>query len=227
MLLAKTTIAAERSVTLALTDDSHLTADGLDTSSVLTIVGNLIDNAIDAAAAGPSPARVTVRLVSDESVRIEVSDTGIGVPEEVASEIFNDGFTTKPAEPDRQRGIGLALVHRLVRQSGGTIDFESRKRRSRREPSSRRAAADGPSRLGGRRVIETLIVEDDYHVASIHGAYLRRVEGFDVAGHASTLASGRAEIQRLAPALCCSTSTCPTATASICFARSGGGGAAS
>jgi response regulator of citrate/malate metabolism len=50
-------------------------------------------------------------------------------------------------------------------------------------------------------VIETLIVEDDYHVASIHGAYLRRVDGFDVAGHASTLSSGRAEIQRLAPAL--------------------------
>ncbi len=50
-------------------------------------------------------------------------------------------------------------------------------------------------------MIETLIVEDDYHVASIHGAYLRRVEGFDVAGHASTLSSGRAEIQRLAPAL--------------------------
>ena len=50
-------------------------------------------------------------------------------------------------------------------------------------------------------MIETLIVEDDYHVATIHGAYLRRVDGFEVAGHASTLASGRAEIQRLAPAL--------------------------
>ncbi len=50
-------------------------------------------------------------------------------------------------------------------------------------------------------MIDTLIVEDDYHVASIHGAYLRRVDGFDVAGHASTLASGRTEIQRLAPGL--------------------------
>ena len=50
-------------------------------------------------------------------------------------------------------------------------------------------------------MIETLIVEDDYHVASIHGAYLRRVDGFEVAGHASTLASGRAEVARLGPAL--------------------------
>ncbi len=50
-------------------------------------------------------------------------------------------------------------------------------------------------------MIETLIVEDDYHVATIHGAYLRRVDGFEVCGHASTLASARSEIQRLAPSL--------------------------
>ena len=50
-------------------------------------------------------------------------------------------------------------------------------------------------------MIETLILEDDYHVATIHGAYVRRVDGFEVSGHAATLATGRAEIQRLAPAL--------------------------
>ncbi|HWD68608.1 MAG TPA: sensor histidine kinase [Solirubrobacteraceae bacterium] len=125
MLLAKTTIATERGVALTLTDDSQLPAAGLDTSSVLTIVGNLIDNAIDAAAAGPGPAAVIVRLASDDAIRIEVSDTGEGVPPEVASQIFIDGFTTKEAAPDRQRGIGLALVHRLVRRSGGTIEFQS------------------------------------------------------------------------------------------------------
>ncbi|MGH2861218.1 MAG: response regulator [Solirubrobacteraceae bacterium] len=50
-------------------------------------------------------------------------------------------------------------------------------------------------------MIETLVVEDDYHVASIHGAYLRRAEGFEVAGHASTLASGRDAIRQLSPTL--------------------------
>jgi response regulator of citrate/malate metabolism len=50
-------------------------------------------------------------------------------------------------------------------------------------------------------VISTLIVEDDYHVASIHGAYLRRVDGFDIAGHASTLASGRDAVKQLNPML--------------------------
>jgi response regulator of citrate/malate metabolism len=50
-------------------------------------------------------------------------------------------------------------------------------------------------------MIGTLIVEDDYHVATIHTAYVRRVDGFEVVGQASTLASGRAEIKHLEPTL--------------------------
>jgi response regulator of citrate/malate metabolism len=50
-------------------------------------------------------------------------------------------------------------------------------------------------------MISTLIVEDDYHVATIHAAYVKRVHGFEVAGHASTVASARAEIGRLTPDL--------------------------
>jgi two-component system CitB family sensor kinase len=50
-----------------------------------------------------------------------VSDTGPGVPQELDDQIFVDGFSTKPAEGKRRRGLGLALVHRLVRRAGGTI----------------------------------------------------------------------------------------------------------
>jgi response regulator of citrate/malate metabolism len=50
-------------------------------------------------------------------------------------------------------------------------------------------------------VISTLIVEDDYHVATIHAAYVRKVRGFAVAGHASSVASARTEIRRLTPTL--------------------------
>ncbi len=124
LLLAKTTIAAERGVALTLTEDSRLPADGLPTSAVLTIAGNLIDNAIDAAADGSPPAQVRVHLSGGDAVRIEVSDSGPGVAAPLVSQIFNDGFTTKPTTPERPRGIGLALVHRLVRQCGGSIDVE-------------------------------------------------------------------------------------------------------
>jgi response regulator of citrate/malate metabolism len=50
-------------------------------------------------------------------------------------------------------------------------------------------------------LISTLIVEDDYHVATIHSAYVRKIRGFAVAGHASSAANARAEIRRLAPTL--------------------------
>jgi response regulator of citrate/malate metabolism len=50
-------------------------------------------------------------------------------------------------------------------------------------------------------VISTLIVEDDYHVATIHSAYVRKVRGFTVVGHASSAASARTEIKRLSPEL--------------------------
>jgi len=66
---------------------------------------------------------VTVHLFSADRVTIEVTDTGPGISEEASGLVFDDGFTTKPPEPDRQRGLGLALVHRLVRNSGGTIGF--------------------------------------------------------------------------------------------------------
>ena len=125
MLLAKTTIAAERDVELLVTDESRLADGGVETNMLLTIVGNLIDNAIDAAAGGAQPARVTVGLVSGEDgVAITVSDSGPGVPPGVAAQIFADGFTTKPAEGARHRGLGLALVHRLVHRAHGTISVE-------------------------------------------------------------------------------------------------------
>jgi two-component system CitB family sensor kinase len=125
MLLAKTTIASERGVELTLSEDSRLADAGDDTGALLTIAGNLIDNAIDAAAAGPKPARVTARLIAaDASLTIQVIDTGPGVPAELEAAIFTDGFTTKPDEGQRHRGLGLALVHRLVRRAGGTITIE-------------------------------------------------------------------------------------------------------
>ena len=121
-LLAKTTIAAERNVALSLTRDSRLADTGTDSAALVTIVGNLIDNAIDAAASGPEPAWVTVRLLADaDHLSIEVADSGPGVPAELRQSVFDDGFTTKPDRGDRHRGLGLALVRRLVHQQSGRI----------------------------------------------------------------------------------------------------------
>ena len=125
LLLAKTTVAAERGVHLVLSDDSRLAQTEIETRTLLSIVGNLIDNAIDAATAGCDSANVTVRLTTcEENVTIQVSDTGPGVPKELSGRIFTDGFTTKSPDGRGHRGIGLALVHRLVSRAGGTIDVD-------------------------------------------------------------------------------------------------------
>jgi len=128
-LLAKTTIAAERGVTLTVTDGSRLDRPPPDANAVATIVGNLIDNAVDAAQSGDQtgdrPGHVTVRLSGDpREVTLTVSDSGPGVPADAA--IFDDGFTTKPPRDGVHRGLGLALVARLVRRLGGTIAVTGR-----------------------------------------------------------------------------------------------------
>lgn len=120
LILAKSVVAAERGVTLTLTEDSWLGDSPARVQAVLTVLGNLVDNAIDAAA-GASPAEVTVQLADDAGITMIVSDTGPGVPPGRMDSIFNDGYSTKVGSDVRRRGLGLAIVHRLVRRIGGRI----------------------------------------------------------------------------------------------------------
>jgi two-component system CitB family sensor kinase len=123
LLLAKVTIAAERDVRLTVSPESHLDLPPAETRSLLTVLGNLIDNAVEAVTGTPEPRAVGVH-VSDTGaeVRMVVSDTGPGIPEDALQEIFVDGYSTKSARGDMRRGLGLALVHRLVHRAGGSIE---------------------------------------------------------------------------------------------------------
>ncbi|QHA05017.1 PAS domain-containing protein [Streptomyces broussonetiae] len=125
LVVAKTTVAAERGVWVELADDSALGADPPQLRLLLTIVGNLLDNAIDAAGDGPPPADGrTVRLALTEDERgttVRVADTGPGIPPGARESIFEDGWSTRPDRGTARRGLGLALVHRLVSRHGGTI----------------------------------------------------------------------------------------------------------
>lgn len=122
LLLAKITVAAEQDVQIGVTDDSELRQPFLDTQSLLTIVGNLLDNAVDAVAGRPTPRLVTLQLDDSAGIFISVTDNGPGVPAEVLNDVAVDGFTTKNQRPGIRRGIGLALVARIVRRVGGTLD---------------------------------------------------------------------------------------------------------
>ncbi|HEY7007628.1 MAG TPA: ATP-binding protein, partial [Jatrophihabitantaceae bacterium] len=121
LLLAKAAIAHEQGIELVVTDDSHLDASPAQAQIVLTVLGNLIDNAFDALVGAPGARRVTVEVHDDDGVQLAVSDTGPGVPPERAAEIFRDGYSTKSERGSLRRGLGLALVHRIVHRGGGRI----------------------------------------------------------------------------------------------------------
>jgi two-component system CitB family sensor kinase len=103
-------------------DDSHVDAPISDVSEVLTVVGNLIDNAIDAAAQAPRPRWVELTIVGVEhDLLVRVRDSGTGVPHDMREAIFMDGVTTKSSTTGARRGLGLALVRQVVESRGGMI----------------------------------------------------------------------------------------------------------
>jgi sensor histidine kinase regulating citrate/malate metabolism len=122
LLIAKTSLAAESGVSLAIASESHLAAlDPVLATDVITLLGNLIDNAVDVSV-GSAAARVTVQINDADGLVIAVSDSGPGVPEHLREEIFARGVTSKPDVPGG-RGIGLALVRLVTSQHGGIVEI--------------------------------------------------------------------------------------------------------
>jgi sensor histidine kinase regulating citrate/malate metabolism len=128
LLLGKAAQAKERGVELVVTPDTEIDdtviPDALGSRDTVTILGNLIDNAVDAAvqAGGDSPrVFVTARTSSDELL-LRVADTGGGVGPDAVEEIFQRGWSTKEGERPSGRGLGLALVAQVAGRHGGRID---------------------------------------------------------------------------------------------------------
>ncbi|KOX46890.1 MULTISPECIES: ATP-binding protein [Streptomyces] len=120
LLVGKATVAAERGVTLWVSDRTRLPDRLVDPGGLVTIVGNLVDNALDATAGTPH-ARVEVELRAEgRAVTLTVRDTGPGVPADRRELVFTAGWSTKEAPAHRERGIGLPLVRRLAERQGGS-----------------------------------------------------------------------------------------------------------
>jgi two-component system CitB family sensor kinase len=121
LLLGKAAVASERGVELTVSAVTKLPEDLGDVRGLVTVLGNLIDNAIDSGA-----GRVDVALdVVDGELVLGVHDTGPGIDPALSEEIFRDGFTTKVASGSTRRGLGLALVSQEVRRRGGRISVEN------------------------------------------------------------------------------------------------------
>lgn len=126
LLIAKVNVASEKGVELLLDPESRVTGRCVSQVDAVTVVGNLIDNAVDAAASGPadqdSRRWVSVDLRQhDSTLLVSVYDSGPGIPHALRGAVFTDGFSTKSSGPTRRRGVGLALVSQAVHNRQGVI----------------------------------------------------------------------------------------------------------
>jgi sensor histidine kinase regulating citrate/malate metabolism len=127
LLMAKAAQATERRVELRVSDETSLgRLAQRDSADVSAVVGNLVDNAIDAAATAAGPDRWVELTIRHDASAVEVSvvDSGPGVAPEVVTEVFTHGFTTKAAQAG-ERGIGLALTRLICQRRGGEVDVEN------------------------------------------------------------------------------------------------------
>ncbi|RJL26620.1 ATP-binding protein [Bailinhaonella thermotolerans] len=120
LLLAKSAEAAERGASLELTADSSVDPALLgDPADAVLVLGNLVDNALDALDGGGGLVEVRLRTDGD-GLRVEVRDSGPGVTQDLAEEVFRRGFTTKAANAG-SRGLGLALTRQACLRRGGWV----------------------------------------------------------------------------------------------------------
>ena len=127
LLLGKSVVASERGVELNVAAVGRLPEDLGDVRDLVTVLGNLIDNAIESVtASGGSQGHVDVSIaVEGDELVLRVHDSGPGITPSLADEIFRHGFTTKVAGEGMRRGLGLALVAQVIERRRGRIAVEN------------------------------------------------------------------------------------------------------
>ena len=121
LLQAKLAQAEEKGVALTLDITSQLTGIHMNDWELCRILGNLIDNGMDAME-GMKDARMKIEIYEDlKSFGFRVSNNGPQIAEPVLGRIFSIGFTTKSAG----HGLGLSIVKEIMEDNGGSIAVES------------------------------------------------------------------------------------------------------
>lgn len=132
LLLGKYVSAREKGVELQFDPACQLTRipAAISETALMSVVGNLLDNAVDATLNAGHPVAPVELYISDrnQELLIEVADRGCGVDEQLKPHLFEQGVSSKPASGDAllgsEHGIGLYLVAGYVHQAGGSIEIE-------------------------------------------------------------------------------------------------------
>lgn len=120
LFVGKEVQAVEQNLQIRLTNDSYLSQhhQGISSDDLIVVIGNLIDNSIDAYQVSKKPIGVIEVHVfeDDKEILIRVTDEAGGIKEEIKDKIFERGVTTKSGDT---RGTGLALVRSIIEYYGG------------------------------------------------------------------------------------------------------------
>jgi PAS domain S-box-containing protein len=164
--------ATAHALTLAanLAEDAPVAGD---TTRLQQVVSNVLDNAVKFT---PPGGRIEVELErAGEVERLTVRDTGRGIPRELLPRVFEPFWQAEDVKTRKKRGLGLgmAIVHHLVEQHGGSVAIDSPGEGlgtsvvltlpivpglAMADASSGAVASDGPPRLDG---VHVLVVDDD------------------------------------------------------------------
>lgn len=161
---------------------STVSARSINEADVM-VIANVVWNAVEAVG---NNGRVAVSIHADEGgVEVVVDDNGPGIDPQLASRLFDRGYSTKPMGPTGEsRGIGLHLVMRTVTGRGGHVDHAVG-----RPIGSNPRQSDQPMTH-----IRTLVVDDDPVAAQLHAAYVEALDGFSLV---ASVHSGEAAIEVL------------------------------
>ena len=124
LLLGKAAQADERGIELTVTEETRLPADAaellLTGQEMVTVLGNLIDNAMEACDRTDPWVEVTVNQ-DEQRLLIRVADSGAGMDASTFDQAMARGYSTKAADDAGQHGLGLALVAQTVNRHDGTL----------------------------------------------------------------------------------------------------------
>lgn len=126
LLLGKYNRAHELHIQFSIDEESNLSdfPERLEPEKIVTIIGNLIDNAMDAVLTNREGERLVHLFMTDigRDLIFEIEDSGNGVAEEEMARIFDRGFSRKEGE---DRGIGLSLVKNALDYLGGYVTIST------------------------------------------------------------------------------------------------------
>ncbi|KMJ59470.1 ATPase [Bacillus sp. LL01] len=122
ILLGKLAVASEKKILLQLDEGSSVqeVPSNIGFSSLVAVVGNLLDNAMEAVEQKEDGIVSFFAVDYGNDLILEISDNGPGFPSGTLDHVFRKGYSTK--QDDQQRGFGLAIVKKEVEQLGGTVE---------------------------------------------------------------------------------------------------------